>query len=73
MVKIPNPLLSICETLATPKGDVRTNPLRPLWLGGHPSGGGGTAPRGRLIEDDRQLFECERWREESRGSPIMKR
>jgi hypothetical protein len=58
MAKIPNPHSKLYAYLATPKGGEQTNPLRLLWLGGHPSVGGGTAPQGRLTEDDRLWFVC---------------
>jgi hypothetical protein len=55
-VKNPNPLSKLYEYPSLPKEGVQTNPLRQLWLGGHPSVGGGTAPRGRWTEDDRLWF-----------------
>ncbi len=41
-----------------PKAREETSPLRLLWLGGHSSVGGGTAPRGRWTEDGMLLSEC---------------
>jgi hypothetical protein len=58
--KIPYPPSMLTLQLTIPKEGVETNPLRLLWLEGHPSDGGGIVPRGRLIEDGRQSFECEK-------------
>jgi hypothetical protein len=58
MAKNLTPLSMLSAYLARPKGGERTNPLQPLWLGGHPSVGGGTAPRGHWTEGDRMWFEC---------------
>ncbi len=58
MVKILPPPSKLTSSLTSPMEDGGTNPLRPPWRGGHPSGGGGTASQGRLIEDGRQSSEC---------------
>ncbi len=57
-VKNPNLLSKLYVYPSLPKADVQTNPLRQLWLGGHLSVGGGTAPRDRWTEDDRLWFVC---------------
>ena len=45
-------------SLTEPKAREDTSPLRPPWLGGHPSVGGGTAPRGRWTEDGMLSSGC---------------
>ena len=57
-VKNLSPPSMLSAYLATPKGDERTNPLRQLWLGGHPSVGGGTALQGHLTGDGMLWFVC---------------
>ena len=41
-----------------PKAREDTSPLRPPWLGGHPSVGGGTALQGHLTGDGMLWFVC---------------
>jgi hypothetical protein len=54
MEKIRPPLSKLTLYLTIPREGVKTNPLLPLWPGGHPSGGGGNALRGHLTGDDKQ-------------------
>ena len=72
LVKNPPPHYRPYAYPTIPKAREETSPLRPPGLGGHPSVGGGTAPRGRWTEDGMLLSECALWRGENKGRPTMK-